>query len=259
MSKNIVCTYPEHVAWRIELNNMSDAYQAFGKKTANKIKSAIARLAGSQYRFVIEPVTLQYIDRFLPLYQAHIATKDHPHFFDVKSALLPRMTEYRAVSLYDEDTYLGGLIFHNYTDHLASAYKFFPRTLECNLPINITFVAEYYFYEYAIQNQLSYISHGSGKNCWGIHTAIGVAMFKLQAGNRPRYSERTGNQLLHNFVWNGQEDVLILEGESGYLSKGKLLLTGKNPLDRYNILLNHPQLEIKINYWHSDLQTGNIV
>ncbi len=250
MSKTIVCTYPEKVAWRIELHDKSDAYQAFGKKTASKIKSAIGRLESTRYRFQIEPVTPEYIDRFLPLYQAHIATKEHPEFFDIKSALLPLITEYHALSLYQDQQYLGGLIFHSYSDHLASAYKVFPRTLSIDLPINITFVAEYYFYEHAIQNHFNYISHGSGKNCWGVHAAIGLAMFKLQAGNRPRYSDRPGNQLLHEFSWDGQEDVLILEGESGYLSKGKLLLTGKNPLDRYGILLKHAQLAVETLLWN---------
>lgn len=257
MSKTIVCTYPEQVAWRIELHNKSEPYQAFGKKTASKIRSAITRLENTNYRFQLEPVTPAYIDRFLPLYQANIATKEHPEFFDIKAALLPIITEYKALSLYDDSQYLGGLIFHTFSDHLATAYKVFPKTLTIDLPINITFVAEYYFYEYAIQNHLNYISHGNGKNCWGKYASIGLAMFKLQAGNLPRYSEHPNNQLLHEFIWDGQEDVLILEGESGYLSKGKLLLTGKTPIDRYGILLKHPQLVIETILLNAEVRMHN--
>lgn len=252
MNKIISCVYPEHVSWKIEMSEKTDAYQAFGKKTASKIKSAITRLEGTTYRFQIEPVSEAYIDRFLPLYEANIASKDHPQLFDIKAAVLPKVTEFSALSLYEDQQYLGGLIFHNYPDHLATAYKVYPRNLDIDLPINITFVAEYYLYQYAIEHQMNYISHGSGKNCFGLFAAIGLAMFKLQAGNRPRYSDRVDNQLLKGFEWNGQEDILIFEGESNYLTKAKLLLTGNNPIDRYSILLNHPQLQVETILWQED-------
>lgn len=250
MNKTIACVYPEQVSWKIEMSDKTDAYQAFGKKSASKIKSALARLESTTYRFQLEPVTEAYIDGFLPLYEANIASKDHPQSFDIKDAILPKISEYLALSLYQDQHYLGGLIFHQYPDHLATAFKVYPRNLDIDLPINITFVAEYHLYHYAIEKKLSYISHGSGKNCFGLYTAIGLAMFKLQAGNRPRFSQKKDNQILRDFSWDGQQDVLIFEGESDYLTKAKLLLTGNNPIDRYSILLNHPQLQVETILWN---------
>ncbi len=251
MSKSFDCTYPQYVAWRVELADKTDPYQVFGKKTAQRIRSACTRLETTNWVFSVDDVDEAYIDRFLPLYHANIATKDHPQFFNVKEKVLksPHDTPYQAISLHNGTKYHGGFIFGLRDDCLSTAYKVFPKELDISLPINITFVAEYYFYKYALMQKKSFVYHGLGLNCFGQNASIGLAMFKLQAGAVPIVSKLAQNQILQQFEWDGVEDVLIFEGTEGQLKKGKLFLTGKNPIEKYSILLKHPELQIETIYW----------
>lgn len=247
MSKLFGCTYPLYVAWRVELAGKNDAYQVFGKKTAQRIRSACTRLETTNWAFSIDDVDEAYIDRFLPLYHANIATKDNPQFFNVKEKVLksPKNTPYQAISLHNGSKYHGGFIFGVREDCLSAAYKVFPKELDIPLPINITFVAEYYFYKYALMQKKAFVYHGLGMNCFGQNASIGLAMFKLQAGALPIVSKQTHNQIIQQFDWDGAADTLIFEGNESQLKKGKLFLTGKNPIEKYSILLNHPELHIE--------------
>ncbi len=182
-------TYPQHIIWHVDVSSCTDALLCFSKTIAKRIRVTIPRLEAAGYRFVIEPVDEAYIDLFFPLYKENILQKDNPHVFDVKNELQRRAAEgfaIEAVSLYQGTTYLGGVIYRVLDEQIAINYRTFLKEFDVKIPIGAGMIADYFVYKKAIELRKPIVSHGKDRNLYGLHAGMGLPLFKLHAGAKPK-------------------------------------------------------------------------
>ena len=232
-------SFPRHISWQIFFKD-SNPYSPFGKQTASRIKKTAQILENAGYTFIIEPVTDLYLDAFIPLYEAHIGSKERGVIFPVKDRVADgrkRGREYHGLSLYKKDTYIGGLIFsiNPGTHTISGNYKFFPHEIPEKIPISVAFVAELYFYEYGLKHNFTYILHGVDRNVYGFHSAIGLACYKTQIGGRPFIPLKhtptdTANEIFDH-VPAFDEDMLVFLGNTHEEFAVESLLVSEKPVD----------------------------
>ena len=207
---------PSNIMWRVYFTDITDPFELFRKKTRKKLRSALIRMDQTDYRFMIEPMTDELLDRFIPLYTDHILKKESGKVFDVKKSIHEgqKVRPYFMLSLYHQNNFLGGIIFSDREDFFTTAFKVFPKSLsDIDLPLNITFLAEYYLFEYAIKQGKEYIKHGRDRNMYGIHSNPGLAMFKLQIGGLPYVGMRDIIFDTFDPPKENTRDILVFHGE----------------------------------------------
>lgn len=217
----ISAIFPRHISWKIFFEEF-DPYSPFGKQTRSRIKKTLDVLTNAGYVFTVEEVDESYLTKFLPLYEAFISSKEHGTIFPIKDRVADgkkRGREYKALSLYKGTEYLGGLIFSTDpgSNFISSNYKVFPHEIPEKTSIGVSFVAEKYFNEYAINNKFDFITHGLDRNIYGFHSNIGLACYKIQIGGRPfiplkRTSTNEPNEIIHTLP-TFAEDMLIFLGK----------------------------------------------
>lgn len=246
-------TFPSHILWKIELENITNAYDVFSKKTAKRIRAALRIMEESNFHLEVEEVDEKYIEVFEPLYVSHLGKKKNPKIADLKERILEHQEHnfpYKGVSLYRGDEFLGGLIFSFRSESLNAAFKVFPTSISLHIPINVSFLAEYYFYNYALEFKKEAVFHGRDRNAFGLNAAIGLALYKLQAGNKPYVSRASHIEFLEEFEWNETDDVLLFLGKERGVpaEKAVLFLAGSDELldNKYAILTKQKYFELEI-------------
>lgn len=236
--------YPQHIVWHVDVSSTQDALLCFSKKIAKRIRRGITYLESAGYKFVIEPVDDTYIDLFFPLYKENILQKDNPHVFDVKTELQKRATEgfpIEAVSLYKGNTYLGGVIYRILDEQLTINYRTFLKEFDVKTPIGASMIADYFVYKKAIELHKSTVSHGRDRNLYGLHSGLGLPLFKLHAGAKPKirpskdlvFYSRISNDFVGNTVTitenTAPEAKTILEQNFHLAKEGVLVMLGTTP------------------------------
>lgn len=251
-------SFPRYISWRIHIPN-NDPLSVFGKQTTTRIKKADRLLSEYGYRFVIEDVTPSYLDKFVPLYEKNILSKERGTVFPVRK----RVTEgeasgkrYQVVSLYKGDEYLGGIIFgiNPSNDFVSSAYKVFPHSIPEKIPISVSFVADFYFYSHSISLGCHNVSHGYDRNIYGYHSAIGLACYKIQVGGKPfiptyKITSKEPNEILHT-IPQFSDDMFVLLGDTFETFSEKALCISDKPVEelkkKYPILFSNQYFETNI-------------
>ena len=185
--------YPTYISWKVDLLAVSDVASLLGPERVRKIKKAIERLhAGApNHLFLIEAVTPNYLDEFVPLYESHIGAKERGTVFDVRSRITEKMAkgfEYEAVSLRADGRLLGGMIYGVRPHTMSVAYRVFPLAMPLKLPISCSYIAEQLLIEKALALHKRSIIHGKDRNPYGVYSSIGLAGYKLTIGCVPYVS-----------------------------------------------------------------------
>ena len=224
--KRVVCRYPQKVLWWRSIES-SNPLEMFSAKTAGKIRKTQQLAAAHGFQFIIEPVTEDFLDRFVPIYSdfiQHISGTLH----DVRSAILHAKHHYpyQVISFYQEKNLLGALIFSNRSDHLAVAYRVVPHRLPVQTPISISYVGEMYFNQYAVDQKKRFITHGSDRNCYGHALALGLADYKYRIGYAPRLTPKFSDVPPEEyFDWDEKSIVyILLQPSKGEIIADALLL-----------------------------------
>ena len=185
--------YPTYISWKVDLLAVSDVASLLGPERVRKIKKAIERLhAGApNHLFLIEAVTPNYLDEFVPLYESHIGAKERGTVFDVRSRITEKMAKgfgYEAVSLRADGRLLGGMIYGVRPHTMSVAYRVFPLAMPLKLPISCSYIAEQLLIEKALALGKRSIIHGKDRNPYGVYSSIGLAGYKLAIGCVPHVS-----------------------------------------------------------------------
>ncbi len=250
--------FPRHISWKVFFTN-SDPYSPFGTKTFSRIKKTLSILTDAGYVFTIEDVDELYLNKFIPRYEAFISSKERGTIFPIKDRIndgKKRGWQYKALSLYKNTEYLGGLIFSTdaVSSFISSNYKVFPHEIPEKISIGVSFVAEKYFNEYSISNKIEFITHGLDRNIYGFHSNIGLACYKVQIGGRPfiplkRTSTNEPNEILETLPIF-EEDMLVFLGEKHEEFITKALLVSEKPEEelqkKFPILFSNNYFETKI-------------
>lgn len=251
-------TFPRFINWRVFFTD-KNPYSAFGKQTTSRIKKADQILSEHGYRFIIEDVTPSYLDKFIPLYEKNILSKERGTVFPVRKRVLEGEASgkrYQVVSLYKNDEYLGGIIFsiNPSNDFLSSAYKVFPHSIPEKIPISVSFIADLYFYSHSISLGCSNISHGYDRNIYGYHSAIGLACYKIQVGGKPfipeyKITSKEPNEVIHTIPQFSDDMFLLLGNSFETFSEKALLVSEKSEEElkkKFPILFSNKYFETTI-------------
>jgi hypothetical protein len=271
-------TYPRYVGWQVDLQNRLDANLCFGKKTSKKIQKTILLLEKEGYTFKTEPVQEELLKKFLPLYHKNISEKENPKFFDVPTELQKNSkkedSQIEALSLYYGTTYVGGVIYRVVADSIKINYRVFQKELFKSFPITPSIVSDFFIYQKAIDLKKEFVTHGKDSNLYGLHSSIGLALFKIQSGCYPKVSKdcpifftRKKSDLkaedtqqicsdptytldyTQNFFLT-KNDILVFLGEKQNEKIQKAILFLKNTdeetLKKYELLFNNPHFTTEI-------------
>jgi len=222
-------TYPAYIAWHLDLAGVESIGQVLSRNRQRRIEKALAALASRGYRWGIETVDEEYLDRFVPLYTRHIGAKANGVVFDVRAKITAgreRGRQFESVSLWRGDEFIGGQIYGLQREALSVAYRIFPYDIVVKLPISCSYIAEHHLVARALELRKNKIIHGKDNNVFGLHSAIGLAEYKLNIGCVPRVSLARANHFLEVEALSLQQDALVfLAEEPRQVITAALLLT----------------------------------
>ena len=185
--------YPSHIAWQVSLVGLTNVGQLFGAETMKRLEKAKVLLAESPagFRFVCEEITPAWLDKFVPLYEEYIGSKENAAVSHVREHITEEQAKgkkYETISLWEGEKFLGGVVYAVMPESIQVAYRVFPRQLSVKLPVGMSYVAEDYLYRRVFELGKKKIVHGRDRNPYGLNSAIGLAEYKLKIGCSPLVS-----------------------------------------------------------------------
>lgn len=207
--------YPHYIYWKIDLTNVKDPFDIIGPRTGKKIRKALSILDGSPFQFKIEQIDNALLDAFVPLYEDNMRSKQNGTIFPVKEKILECTAKgktYEMVSLYENNVFVGGMIYSVQKERISVAYKVFPKDTPLKFPVSLSFVAEYKLFERAMELKKTELLHGKDRNCYGVFSNVGLAMYKLQIGCLPHVSQSKENTFYEEHDIKPTSDTLVFLG-----------------------------------------------
>lgn len=176
--------YPKHIRWIRATPASPDAY--FVGSNQKKVAQTQAALATAGVDYTITLLSEAFLDEFIPLYTHTLLQKGNARLHDVYQKTLGKAGAphpYYALRVTEQGRFLGGTIFSLRPDRAAYVFRAYPRDWrEAELSASPALMAEYFLAAFTHEHNLPYISHGQDRNPYGLHAAIGLAIFKLAAG-----------------------------------------------------------------------------
>lgn len=161
----------------------------FGKNNTKKIKSLLETVSKTNITHTFELLKTEHIDWFEKHYHANLATKHNPKPYNVYDTTLGKETiiyPYYILSLFEDNEPIGGTIFTLREDRLSIVYRTYPSNwLHHSYKCSPSLYAEFLITEHALDKHLPHLVHGRDFNPYGVHSHVGVAIFKLSAGCYP--------------------------------------------------------------------------
>lgn len=237
-------TYPSHHRWQRDVS--VDPFLHFSPRTSGKIRTALELLESAHVSYTIEPLSMTFLDSFIPLYTLQIGSKENAIVHDVYGNTLGKKDApfpYYCLSLFEQGTFIGGTIFSLRPEQISFAYRTFnPTWKQAALKITPAYIGEYATADFASKQGLKGISHGKDRNPYGLNAAIGLATFKLSIGCQPCVPE---DSEIHTLETNTlTQDALILElpplGE--HKIKKAYLVTQREHEHKYLQVTKYPDL-----------------
>jgi len=247
--------YPSHIAWRVSWGGVGDIDEIWGLETSKRVAKAKERLAAAAvpYRFVVGEMTNEWLDRFVPLYEEYIGAKENGTVFDIRNKITTNQAvgkKYEAISLWQGDVFLGGVIYSLGVKALHVAYRVFPRQLDIKLPISCSYVAEDYLYRRAFELQKHGIVHGKDRNPYGINSAIGLAEYKLKVGCAPWVSQSEAVVFSDATELRADQEALVFLGkEKGIKITEAILFSDRSPEELhkiYGVLFSQSAVQVRL-------------
>lgn len=235
--------FPRYLSWRVYFTD-KNPFSPLGKETIKRIKKTFERIEKLDYYFAEEEVTDQYLDRFVPLYEAHISAKERGTVFRVRDRIRSNTSDtqsYHALSLYHKDILVGANIFFidTKTNEAAIAYGVFPHEIEASLLVGLSCLGDYLVYKYIVERGFSELSYGIDRNIYGYHSAIGLPCYKMRMGALPflpatHPATGNSNEILDS-IPTFADDMLIFLGDAHEkLSTQALFISEKSEKDLKN-------------------------
>lgn len=250
--KNSEYLYSNKIYWHLDLSLYSEASDLFSSKKNQRIRVGLERLKTNGYNIYNTPLTKEQLHRFNLGYIEYIKNKDKGRVRDVISMVITEDMDINPHRiLYVENSkgeFIGGLIFrYNVEPQVATtAYKYFPLQLDdINLPISLTYIIEYMFFEDALIKGIKLIKHGKDSNPFGVRNHIGLAQFKLSLEALP-YQSKKSSKIMSFFpttiTYLELSDMLFCcVDEEGRFSQLLICVSNKENIDnKYKDLLNYP-------------------
>lgn len=247
----IDCMHPEKISWRLDISSYKDPLEPFGEKTRKRIIKTKKLHEGYGYVIKCEDFSEDIFNKFLVIYKHHIK-RIGGILHDVKDKIItnPRHNfPYKFINAYKNGKYQGGIIFSDRVEHLVVAYRAIPHELEIKLPINLSYVMEYYLNKYALESGKKYIRRGRDRNPYGLNLSIGLALYKLQLGNYPILVPNQELTIIHCFDWKEEDTLVFLPPTKGDRINMAIMYSSKNNDElkiKYTLLFTNKYVTVDI-------------
>lgn len=161
-------------------------FPEFGKNNSKKIQTLLTTLKTSSITHSFELLSTDHIEWFEQKYNTILATKHNPRPFDVYATTLGKekiLFPYYILTVFENEIPIGGTIFVLRTDRLSMVYRTYPPDwTHNNFKCSPALYAEFLATEYALAQNKPRLAHGIDFNPYGVHSHVGVAIFKLSIG-----------------------------------------------------------------------------
>ena len=183
----MVISHAEKHRWIKEIHPA--IFPDFGKNNTKKLQSLQKDISISTITHSFELLSEAHIKWFGELYNANLATKHNPRPYNVYDTTLGKdvvIHPYHILTLYEHGAPIGGTIFTLRKDRLSMVYRTYPsQWIQNSFKCSPALYAEFLATEYALLNQKPFLVHGVDLNPYGVHSHVGVAIFKLSTGCHP--------------------------------------------------------------------------
>lgn len=186
-------TYPQNVIWHKEIKP-GYLLENFGLRHQKRLRATQTKLSTLNIFHTIQLISNSFLDKFIPLYQDQINTKNNPRPQNIEKTL----EKYKGVHscygllLYQDNKLVGGALYIHKNNRITTAFKAFRASWYTKgLQASPTLYAEFLLYEHAIVHGYTLISHGQDRNPYGIYSNIGLCSFKLSLGYNPIITNKT--------------------------------------------------------------------
>ena len=238
----MVITHTEKHRWIKKIDSF--ILNDFGKNNTKKIQALLSDVATSTITYSFSLLTKEHVDWFESLYNANLATKHNPQPYDVYKTTLGKDVinhPYYILSLTEQGTHIGGTIFTLRKDRLSMVYRTYPSTwIHNTFKCSPALYAEYLATEYAVLQNKPYLVHGIDFNPYGVHSNVGVAIFKLSIGCHPEI--KSEYPLIHTDLNSLPFNSLILEAPvPGTHITEAYLIGDDETAQKYEQLFKYPE------------------
>jgi len=235
--------YLKEHAWYKQV--ASDPLTLMGKSNQAQLRSTLRHEHLSSISYSIEPLTMEIIEWFTPLYTAEILRRNNPKVSDIYATTLGKESPhpYFALLLYENNERIGATIFSVRAHTLSIAYRMYPHKWnKVTLQANPSLYTEYIINMHAKEIGLLKLSHGRDRNPYGINSHIGLASFKLSIGCSALIPASSGEVLTFD-TEEAYCDTFILEyPHAGRSITKAYLICAEETLDKYNQVSKYPHL-----------------
>jgi hypothetical protein len=212
-------TYASHHSWyKYSLENSLEHY---GKNDQKRLRKSLDQAATQGVTYEFKPADEAFLTWFLPMYERIIGSKKNPHIYDIASLLKEPKEQsfgYLTLTVRDHGQIVGGCIFNDFGWYYSIAYRVYEHDWpQAELPASPSFLGELQLDMFTKEQGRKMLSHGKDRNPYGLNSAIGLSIFKLAVGCKPRTSlTHEVKQLETDDV---TEDCLILH----YPKEGRII------------------------------------
>lgn len=234
--------HTDKIRWIKEID--PQIFPDFGKNNTKKIKTLLETVADSAITHSFELLTREHIAWFEHLYNTNLATKHNPNPFDVYATTLGKekmVHTYYILILRENGVPVGGTIFTLRPERLSMVYRTYhadwvAHTYKCTPALYAEFLAT----EHALAQDKRYLVHGVDSNPYGVHSHVGVAIFKLATGCHAeiksvyQITESDLDALPHNSL------VLVYPETGKHITDAYLIGTAETAL-KYEQLFKYPE------------------
>lgn len=233
----MLITYASHHSWYKYIGD--DCFNHYGKSDRKKLRKSLkcAPVQGVNFEFSLLDQT--FFEWFAPMYEKIIGNKKHAHLFDVMGVLRNSSEQsfgYRTLTVRDNGNIVGGCIFNDFGWYFSVAYRIYEQHWPvAKLPATPAFLGELQLDMYTKEQKRKMLTHGRDRNPYGLNSAIGLSIFKLAVGCRPRTA--LTHDVRHIETNDITEDCLILHypTEGRKITEATLICT-QDTLSRYQQL-----------------------
>lgn len=243
---------PEKIKWLVSVSD-KDGFGVFNSKKIRSFRKSIERLNGVNLYYKSENVDVQFLDKFVPVYEDFINSMSGL-VRDIRTRILKTDSHitFRAISLYNQrGKMIGSLIYSIEEDCYTNNYKCFPGKLEdTKLPQSPSNTAEFLFIKEAVEDNISKVSWGTDRNYYGYGASIGLAKHKVETKGLPYIAPNTTENT--KFKWEKDVDVLTFLFENSndqkHATKAILYLTSENieeKKSKYKSIIENEHFEVE--------------
>ena len=180
----MLLTHASHHSWNKVIKD--NCLKNYGKNDRKRLTKSLPLISSLGISHEFKKADDSFFEWFVPKYSETISQKNNPLVFDVRGTTINKVGKkalYRTLTIWQNDTIVGGCIFSCWKERYAIAYRIFDKDWpNKEVPAGPALYGEYLMDELSKSRHKIKLTHGLDRNPYGINSSIGLAIFKLSTG-----------------------------------------------------------------------------